>query len=240
MRPNHALRAQDRTGSSVWRAVALLTLTLLLLGGVSAPPAAAEDPPSDGCHVTPSIGCVWGEHTVDLFLTTRLRAEYWRARTSKSDIFYAARTRVGLEYSYGSLLTLFGEFQDARLSSLSPNSSGIAGVYRTFSRGSSETDSQRIRQLWLDVKPIEGLGIRIGRQDIKLGTEVMYPEANWKYVKINRASQRLVGTVGWSHGERSNDGIRVSYDTGGAPPLCLRCPADHGRLRHQGCLQTTE
>ena len=133
MRPNHAFRTQDRTGGTVWQAAASLALTLLLLGGVSAPEAAAEDPPSDGCHVTPSIDCVWGEHKVDLFLTTRLRAEYWRARTSKSDIFYAARTRVGLKYSYGSLVTLFGEFQDARLSSLSPNSSGVAGAYRTFS-----------------------------------------------------------------------------------------------------------
>ena len=177
--------------------------------------AAPEEPPADGCRVTPSIGCEWGEHSVDLFLSTRLRAEYWRARTSKSDIFYAARTRVGLKYSYGNLLTLFGEFQDARLYSLSPNSSGIAGVYRRFSRGKSDVDSQRIRQLYLDVKPIEGLGIRIGRQDINLGTEVMYPEANWKYVKIKRASQRLVGTVGWTHVERSNDAIRVSYDTGG-------------------------
>ena len=179
------------------------------------PAAAPQEVPADGCRVTPSIGCQWGEHKVDLFLNTRLRAEYWRARTSKSDIFYAARTRVGLEYSYGNLLTVFGEFQDARLYSLSPNSSGIAGVYRTFSRGESDVDSQRIRQLYLDVKPIEGLGIRIGRQDIKLGTEVMYPEPNWKYVKIDRGSQRLVGTVGWTHVERSNDAIRVSYDTGG-------------------------
>ena len=74
---------------------------------------------------------------------------------------------------------------------------------------------RHLRQLWLDVKPIEGLGIRIGRQDINLGTEVMYPEGNWKYVKIKRGSQRLVGTVGWTHAERSNDGIRVAYDTGG-------------------------
>ena len=215
MRSNHALSAQGRTGGAACRAVVFLTLILLALGGVGAARAAAEDQQSDGCFFTPSLGCEWGEHRVDLSLSTRLRAEYWRARTSKSDIFYAARTRVGLKYSYGSLLTLFGEFQDARLYSLSPNSSGIAGVYWTFSRGESDTDSQRIRQLWLDVRPIEGLGIRIGRQDIKLGTEVMYPEANWKYVKIQRGSQRLVGTVGWSHGERSNDGIRVSYDTGG-------------------------
>jgi hypothetical protein len=198
----------------MWLAVALLAATFLLPSAAGASPATGQEQRTDGCRVTPSLGCVWGEHRVDLSLDTRLRAEYWRARTSKSDIFYAARTRVRLKYSYGTLLALFGEFQDARLWSLSPNSSGAAGIYRAFSRGESDVDSQRIRQLYLDLNPVDGLGIRIGRQDIKLGTEVMYPEANWKYVKIKRGSQRLVGTVGWTHVERSNDGIAFSYDTG--------------------------
>jgi hypothetical protein len=219
LRSKNGSRVVEREESTVRCQAALLTLTLLLLGGVSAFPAAAEDQPGDGCRVTPSIGCVWGEHHVDLSLTTRLRAEYWRARTSSSDIFYAARTRIGLEYSYGHLLTLFGEFQDARIYDLASDSSGAGALYRAFANGRNHTDSQRIRQLWLDVKPIEGLGIRIGRQDINLGTEVMYPEANWKYVKIKRGSQRLVGTVGWTHAERSNDAIAISYDTGGGHHL---------------------
>jgi hypothetical protein len=43
----------------------------------------------------------------------------------------------------------------------------------------------------------------------------MYAEPNWKYLKIERASQRLVGTVGWTHGERTNDGGHIAYDTEG-------------------------
>ena len=197
-----------------FRTLTLVAATLLLLAGAAAGQAAA-DPPSEGCRVTPSISCVFGEHKLDLFLTTRLRTEFWRARTDSTDTFYAARSRVGLQYSYGSLLTLFGEFQDARIYSLSPHTSGAGANYRAFSDDESHADSQAVRQLWLEVKPVQGLGIRIGRQDIKLGTEVMYPEANWKYVKISRASQRLVGTVAWTHAERSNDGLSVAYDTGG-------------------------
>jgi hypothetical protein len=42
----------------------------------------------------------------------------------------------------------------------------------------------------------------------------MYPEANWKYLKVARVSQRLVGTVGWTHGERSNNAVSAAYDMG--------------------------
>ncbi len=195
--------------------MAFLAPALILLWGVGEVQAGAKEQKSDGCHVMPSIGCVFGDHKVDLSVTTRLRTEFWDARASDTDTFYAARTRVGLEYSYASLLTLFGEFQDARIYSLSPSSSGAGGLYRTFADGRSRTHSDRLRQLWLEVIPIEGLGIRIGRQDVKLGTQAMYPEPNWKYLKIKRGSQRLVGTVGWTHAERSNDGISFSYDTGG-------------------------
>ncbi len=215
MRPQHASRTEHGFGGAGWRGAALLTLGLLLLAGAGAVRAEEKEPQSDGCRVTPSIGCSFGEHSLDLSLVTRLRVESWRARAPSTETFYAARTRVGLEYSYGDLLTLFGEFQDARIYNLASDSSGAGALYRAFSDGRNHTDNQSVRQLWLDVKPIEGLGIRIGRQDIELGTEVMYPEANWKYVKIKRASQRLVGTVGWTHAERSNDAVRVSYDTQG-------------------------
>jgi len=223
LRSNHALRAQDRSGGNGRRAVALLAAAFLLLWGGGPVRAGAEQQQNDGCQVTPSIGCSFGDHKVDLSFTTRLRIEFWDAHADDTDTFYAARSRVGLKYSYGGLLTLFGEFQDARIYSLSPSSlsppNGAAGLYRAFADGRSRTHSDRLRQLWLEVKPIEGLGVRIGRQDIKLGTQAMYPEPNWKYLKIKRGSQRLVGTVGWTHAERSNDGISVSYDTGGGHHL---------------------
>jgi hypothetical protein len=75
--------------------------------------------------------------------------------------------------------------------------------------------NQALRQAWIEFDAaLDGLSFRAGRQDIKGGTEVLYPEANWKYLKIARTSQRLVGTVGWTHGERSNDAVSASYDMG--------------------------
>jgi hypothetical protein len=214
LRSSTASRVRKSKGAVVRHPGASLTLALLLSCGLGAGSALAEDPQEDGCRAAPSIGCVFGDHHVDLSVSTRLRTEFWDARAGDTDTFYAARTRIGLKYSFRDLVTLFGEFQDARIYSLSPSSSGAGGLYRTFADGRSRTHSDRLRQLWLEVRPLEGLGIRIGRQDIKLGTEAMYPEGNWKYLKIQRASQRLVGTVGWTHGERSNDGISVAYDTG--------------------------
>ena len=136
MRSNHALRAQDRTGGAVWRAVGPPDPDASCVpGGASAAQAAARGAPqSDGCFFTPSLGCEWGEHRLDLSLTTRLRAELWRAQSEHTDTFYAARTRVGLKYSYGNLLSVFGEFQDARLYNLSPKMSGAGALYRAFRR----------------------------------------------------------------------------------------------------------
>ncbi|MFQ5744318.1 MAG: alginate export family protein [Acidobacteriota bacterium] len=175
--------------------------------------------PEDGCHVAPSIYCVWdgGDQRLDLGADTRSRVEFWDAHATENSAFYAFRTRVRARYTLRDTISLFGEFQDARLSSLAPDSSGGAAVYRRFTPTGfdSNTNAQDVRQGWLEVRPIEGLSIRGGRTDIKLGTQVMYEEPSWSYLKVKRASQRMVGTVGWSHGERSNDGGSIAYDRGG-------------------------
>jgi hypothetical protein len=184
------------------------------------PPApsapAAEAASEDGCRVTPSIRCSWagGDHVLSMGAESRFRLEAWDSHKGDDSVFYAVRTRARLKYDYKKLLSVFAEGQDAQLWSLNNNSSGAAGVYRRFGSGgnSSNTNGQDLRQAWLEVRPIEGLSVRGGRTDIKLGTQAMYQEPNWKYVKIKRASQRLVGTVGWTHGERSNDGGTISYD----------------------------
>jgi len=181
-----------------------------------APARAAETP--DGVRLTPDIGWKQGDHRVDLSFDTRFRYEYWDDRAPDEDAFYALRTRFGVKYSFRDRLQVFGEFQDVRLYSLGRNTSGAGGLYRRFADqpgGMSRTNSQKVRQLYLQLMPIEGLALRVGRFDIKLGTEVLYPEGNWKYLKIARASQRLVGTVGWTHAERSNDGVSVAWDMDG-------------------------
>jgi hypothetical protein len=176
-------------------------------------------PPDPKCevHVTPSIGLSCGDHKFDISLTHRFRTEFWDAWMGTTDTFYGLRTRVGAKYSYQDAVILFGEFQDVRTYGLGSETSGAGGLYRAWGGGSTpgRTKGAHMRQVWAEVRPIAGLAIRGGRQDIKLGTQALYPEGNWKYVKVKRASQRLVGTVGWSNVERSNDGFTVQYDTDG-------------------------
>jgi hypothetical protein len=192
----------------------------------SAPPAAkapsapaAQAASEDGCRVTPSIRCSWGggDHVLGVGAESRARLEAWDSHRGDDSVFYAVRTRVRLQYDYKKLLTAFVEGQDAHLWSLNNDSSGVAAVYRRFGPGanSSNTNGQDLRQAWLEIRPIEGLSLRGGRTDINLGTQAMYKESNWKYLKVKRASQRLVGTVGWTHGERSSDAGVASYDFDG-------------------------
>jgi hypothetical protein len=198
-------------------AVLLICVTALLVclvaGSAQAEPATTDE---NGFHWQPSLFWKGENQRLDLMVGTRYRIEWWDAHKGKTDDFHALRTRVAAKYSYKSFLTLFAEFQDARIYDLSPETSGAGALYRRFSRNgtSQETDGQDLRQAWVEFRPIEALSIRAGRTDIKLGTQAMYPEPNWKYVKIKRASQRMVGTVGWTHGERSNDGGSIAYDTG--------------------------
>lgn len=216
------LAAAGRCGSASSRrrhpavvlAWAVAVLVCFLAGHAQAAPDAAED---DGFNWQPSLFWRRGDQRLDLMINTRFRIEWWDAHQGHTDDFHALRTRVAAKYAYKSLLTLFAEFQDARIYNLSQNTSGAGALYQRFSESgdSDHTDGQDLRQAWLELSPIEGLSIRGGRTDIKLGTQAMYPEPNWKYVKIKRASQRLVGTVGWTHGERSNDGGSIAYDTGG-------------------------
>lgn len=155
-----------------------------------------------------------GEQSLKLDLESRFRLEGWDAHARNTDWFHAFRTRARVRYSWQERLTAFAELQDARIHRLDSDSSGAGSLYRTHSGGSSHAHADRIRQLWVELEPASGLKLRLGRQDLKLGTEVMYPEPNWRYLKVARGSQRLVGTVGWTHGERSNDGVSFSYDLG--------------------------
>jgi hypothetical protein len=177
-------------------------------------PAAPAPAREDGCFVRPSVYCQSGDHRLDLKVVSRLRIEFWEAFTDSHDTFYGLRTRVGGAYGYADLLKVYAEFQDVRIWSLSPSTSGAGSLYRAFAGPDSRTDGQHLRQAWAEIEPIENLGIRGGRMDIHDGTEVMYPEANWRFLKSARTGQRLVGGVGWTHGERTNDAASLAYDFG--------------------------
>jgi len=174
-------------------------------------------PPEPECevHVKPSIGFTCGDHKLEISATSRFRTEFWDAFTHNTDTFYGIRTRVGATYSFRDIVTLFGEFQDARIYGLGSGTSGAGLLYRGNGGMDGDAKSDEMRQYWAEIRPIEGLSIRGGRQDIKLGTQALYPDANWKYLKVERTSQRLVGTVGWTHVERSNDAGSIAYETAG-------------------------
>jgi hypothetical protein len=184
------------------------------LGSAPALTLGAEPPEKSKSLLDRPLQWKEGDHTVTLSLVSRFRMETWDAHASDTDTFYAWRSRAALKYDFQDLFSGLIEFQDARINGLASDTSGAGSLYRPATHDKSRTASQRIRQLWAELRPVEGLALRVGRQDLKLGTEVMYPEGNWKYLKIGRNSQRLVGTVGWTHGERSNDGFSIRYDLG--------------------------
>jgi hypothetical protein len=179
---------------------------------------AARAADGDGLHLAPSIYWQSGDHRLDLAADLRYRTEFWDAwngAKAEWSAFSGLRTRVRARYAFRDLVSVFGEFQDARIYGLSHKSSGAGALYRRFSSGgdSDDTAGQDLRQAWIELRPLDGLAIRGGRTDINLGTQTLAKQANWKYLQVARASQRLVGTVGWTHGERSNDGGSLSYDT---------------------------
>src|SRR5262249_25939969 len=69
--------------------------------------------------------------------------------------------------------------------------------------------------LWAEFRFSPSASFRAGRQDVKVGPEVAYPELDWKYLKTQRLGERLIGSVGFSHEERAGDGLTVSWDLGG-------------------------
>jgi hypothetical protein len=188
-----------------------LALAAALGLSLAAAPARAADPPPDDPLTFQTSD---GEHSLKLSLESRFRQEWWDARASDTESFSALRTRVSAKYVWKDVVEAFIQAQDARIHGMESELSGAGGLYYRFADMRSKTHGTRIRQLWVQVEPVEDLKFRVGRQDIKLGTEVMYAEPNWKYLKVARGSQRLVGTVGWTHGERSNDGVVATYDLG--------------------------
>ena len=91
---------------------------------------------------------------------------------------------------------------------------GAIATHRAANEGRYRAHDLDVRGLHLELRPAEGAWLRLGRQDVKLGSEVLYPEADWRYLKAARVGERLVGTVGWTHVERAYDGVAGGWDLG--------------------------
>jgi len=197
-------------GALARRLLSHLALTCLLWTGG---PAAAEDVEPDGFRYQPSLGWKRGDQRIDLALEHRYRYESWKSRSSTRDGIHGLRSRLGVAWSWRDTVRLFAQGQHVAVYSLAPDTSGAGAAYRANTPGGddSHTDDLKIRQLYLDLRGMETL-LRAGRQDIAMGGTVLYADPDWSYLKGNRLSQRLVGTVGWSNVERSYDGLSGRSD----------------------------
>ena len=178
-------------------------------------PEAASDP--DGWRISPSIGWKHGDHRFDLHFQSRFRWERWEALRNGGDNIYAFRTRAAGDYTWKDRLRLFAEGQHANVFDLDSTPNGAAGLYRANAHNPpwSSVDSFRVRQLFGEARLDSENWLRVGRQDLKNASAIGYKEGNWKYLKNKRLGQRLVGGVGWTHGERSYDGVSARMEQDG-------------------------
>ncbi len=176
---------------------------------------AASEP--DGWRISPNIGWKHGDHRFDLHFNSRSRWERWEALTNNDDNIYGIRVRASGEYTWKDRLQLFAEGQYATVRDLDSNASGAAALYRANAHkaGSNSVESFRVRQLFGEARLDSENWLRVGRQDLQNASAISYEEGNWKYLKNMRLGQRLVGGVGWTHGERSYDGFSARMEQDG-------------------------
>jgi len=189
---------------------AKLTAVALVLA-----PALARADDGDGFQTTPSLYWQDGENRIDLNIAVRSRLESWDAFAQDTDSFVGTRTRLKLQYKWRDQLVLVGEVQDVRIASLDSNGTGGLASYRNAADGDYNAHGTDVHLLWAEFRPTPLTFFRVGRQDLKVGPEVTYPEADWRYLKSQRLGERLIGSVGFSHQERAADGVTIGWDLGG-------------------------
>jgi len=195
---------------------ALLALPALA-GTALGETALGETEQADGFRLTPSVSWSQGDHRFDLHFGSRFRWERWEALTNKDDNFYAVRTRIGADYTWKDRIRLFAEGQHTHIFDLDSSASGAAALYRSNAHkaGANSVDGLAVRQLLAEARLDSDNWFRIGRQDLSDGKSIRYEEANWTYLKHGRLAERLIGGVGWTHGERSFDGLSMRMEQEG-------------------------
>lgn len=189
-------RSRRGTGTNVATA-------LLLATAIQCTASATEK----GFHVEPRLGFTKGEHQILVPVEFRYRWENWQAFAPESSDFHGIRTRVALDYRYKGKLRLFAQAQQTAVVGLSATASGAGALYRANNGNQDNPSSVRPSQMFAQFDPTAGSWVRAGRSYINMGAEVGYKEANWRYLKSKRLAQRLVGSVDWTNGARSNDGL---------------------------------
>jgi hypothetical protein len=170
--------------------------------------------PDDGFHTTPHLGLRSGDHHADLKIEFRYRWEDWKAFAPHWSDFHGLRTRLAVDYRFKETLRLFVQGQQTAVLGLSSDASGAGGLYRANNGSDNDPSSVRPSQFFAELRPTPKSSILLGRSYINVGTSFAYDEAHWKFLKLKRLSQRLVGAVDWTNGARAADGIsaRLSFE----------------------------
>lgn len=211
--------SMQRGWSRRGRAAGVGAFLVGLFAGVLALPAAAAEPapapPEPGFHTTPSLFWTSGDHRIDLSAATRWRGEIWDAYTTTTLGYNGVRTRVRAQYGWADRILVGAEGQYLFVDGMDPDATGVISTYRSANAGREDVGAFDLRGLWIEARPTKKSAIRIGRQDFKMGGELLATEPDWRYLQAARVGERLVGTVGWSQAERAFDGVGASWDLGG-------------------------
>jgi hypothetical protein len=176
---------------------------------------AARGEEGDGFFATPSLYWKHGDHRIDVGASVRFRPEIWDAFNTDLGWYGGTRERIRVQYGFREKFFLAGEFQAVQLFGMELDGTGALALYRNANGVGNDAHGEDLRSLYVEGRFVPGSFLRVGRQDIKLGQEVLYQEPNWRYLKMARMGERLVGTVGWSHVERAYDGGAGAFELGG-------------------------
>jgi hypothetical protein len=188
-------------------------LTRLALTALTCLAVQARADWDESLHATPSLYFESGDHRIDLGIQVRTREELWDAYQRNFEAYVGTRSRLRFQYTFQNRFVFFAQVQDVRLASMDPVVTGPPANYRIAADGKSHVGGTDLRQLGVEFRPTESSFVRVGRQDVKLGSEISYAEPDWRFLKNLRLGERLIGSVGFSHSERAGDGLTAGWDT---------------------------
>ncbi len=154
-------------------------------------------------------------------LTWRVRVESWDffdlgfAGVDNSYTFIASLLRAGINGKASQKQDWQLELAHVSFAGLPTEASAGAGtgaLYRTANGG--RDGSVFVKQAFWRWQDVAGKGsmLRLGRFEFFEGTELMPKDPTLSWLRRDRISHRLLGNFGWSHVQRSLDGLQFSLD----------------------------
>lgn len=214
LRSSRAAARRSRAARVAGWSLSLGLACLLAASASAAEPAPAPPPPEPGFHATPSLFWISGKHRVDLGAAIRTRTELWDAFGINTLGYTGVRTRIRAQYNWADRILVGAEGQYLFIDGMDPDATGAIATYRGANNGREDVGAFDLRGLFFEFRPTPKSAVRVGRQDFKIGGELLATEPDWRYLQAARIGERLIGTVGWSHAERAFDGVGASWDLG--------------------------